>query len=329
MYTNKTNNLELPQWLGSDKPNWDIDLNAAFKKIDDNAGSVSDDIANVAGDIGAVESTVTSLQGEVTSVSDSVDNVTTRVSALESTDATHSASISKLNSDVTSLDAKVTTLEGSVDTLETQVPLNTQNIADLKTTTNNFITNGMKLFKNLIISERTYLKILPTEWDSTNAYAPSFSLQTAENYQNNLKNLLNMNFSLTSLSQGYCSLFYHWFVYENLVGTSTRYLKYTNVLMNRLLYAVFDCLTNVTLSVGQTYTSSAKISLMMSINKSTSTSDFETEYASVCNLNCKVFASGVKFYFTLVSGGQPLSNISPNTTEGLYLIMPDAGYFTV
>lgn len=33
-FTNKTGNLELPQWVGTDKPTFTVDLNNAFKKID-------------------------------------------------------------------------------------------------------------------------------------------------------------------------------------------------------------------------------------------------------------------------------------------------------
>ena len=33
MFTNKTENLDLPQWVGTDKANWDVDLNYAFKQI--------------------------------------------------------------------------------------------------------------------------------------------------------------------------------------------------------------------------------------------------------------------------------------------------------
>lgn len=140
-FTNQTQNLGLPQWLGSDKPNWDIDLNEAFRKIDNNAGELAEDISGVSGSVGEAESAIGSLQSEVTSVHDEVTQQGVRITTLEATDAGHSQSIAKLNSDVAGLLSSVENLQESVDAdleeVQSQVGLNTENINTANTRINN------------------------------------------------------------------------------------------------------------------------------------------------------------------------------------------------
>lgn len=50
--TNKTANYDLPQWIGSDHPTWQGDLNSAFLKIDETMKANADEIASVSDSIG-------------------------------------------------------------------------------------------------------------------------------------------------------------------------------------------------------------------------------------------------------------------------------------
>lgn len=139
-YTNQTSNLGLPQWLGSDKPNWDIDLNAAFKKIDDNAGEVADDISELEGKHDSVIETIAAMQSEITDVQDVNIVQGERLTDLETDNIANKASIQKLNSDVSGLtndvqsitDTELPSITNDIDEVESQVELNTQNITGLQ-----------------------------------------------------------------------------------------------------------------------------------------------------------------------------------------------------
>lgn len=185
-YTNKTKNLELPQWLGSDKPNWDIDLNEAFKKIDDNAGQTAENISGVAGDVGELEGTISALQGEVTSMSDNVDLLGTRVTSLESSQASQDSSISKLNTDVAGMSTTLSGIDSTVSGLSTQTALNTQNIANLSTSKiskddilNNLTTGEIVLYARSTSSTGTgYVSINKDLVDMATKHGTSFFDET-------------------------------------------------------------------------------------------------------------------------------------------------------
>lgn len=54
--TNKTPNYDLPQWIGSDHPTWQGDLNAAFLTIDSTMKANAEEIENAKNDAtGSVE----------------------------------------------------------------------------------------------------------------------------------------------------------------------------------------------------------------------------------------------------------------------------------
>jgi hypothetical protein len=59
--SNLTPNLNLPQWLDSDKPTWLGDVNSAFKKLDDANG-------NLVGQVAVLQSRCTSLESRVTAL---------------------------------------------------------------------------------------------------------------------------------------------------------------------------------------------------------------------------------------------------------------------
>lgn len=52
-YTNTTSNLGLPQFAETDVPTWE-DVNTAFKKIDDYAGTVNEKISALEGSVGKI-----------------------------------------------------------------------------------------------------------------------------------------------------------------------------------------------------------------------------------------------------------------------------------
>lgn len=91
--TNKTANLELSQFLGSDSPKWLTDYNADMQKID--AG-----YATVKSQADATDLTVSGLSSTVTSLSNTVGDQTT--------------SIQSIRGDVTSLQGQVNTINSLI-----------------------------------------------------------------------------------------------------------------------------------------------------------------------------------------------------------------------
>lgn len=130
--TNKTTNLELPVYIGSDKPTYLGDWNSTMEKIDNFSGRTSTaitEVENVAQ--GAVEA-VGHMQSEVTEVSSTLDLLNGRISALETNDASQDTKITKLNNDVADLQTSGVDTESRLTKLESQSDLNTGNITTLQ-----------------------------------------------------------------------------------------------------------------------------------------------------------------------------------------------------
>lgn len=139
--TNKTTNLELPIYIGSDKPTYLGDWNSAMEKIDNFSGRTSTaitEVKNVAQ--GAVES-VGHMQSEVTEVSSTLDLLNGRISALETNDASQDTKITKLNNDIADLQSTGMDTESRLTALESQSDLNTGNITTLQTNVSSLQTS--------------------------------------------------------------------------------------------------------------------------------------------------------------------------------------------
>lgn len=102
--TNKTPNLDLPQFVGTDKPSWLGDFNGAMNAIDTFAGKTT-------GDIGTVTATANAAKS-------AADAASASVTALDTTVNQHTTEISDTMADVSSLEADVQLLNQKVDNLQ-------------------------------------------------------------------------------------------------------------------------------------------------------------------------------------------------------------------
>lgn len=117
-FTNETQNYHLPQWVGSDKPTWLVDLNGAFSAIDTGmaatqAQSDATDLV-VAGHTSAIsglQSTTSDQGSAITGLRTDVDHNTGDISTINSligngepttTDKTIIGAINELNSEISS-----------------------------------------------------------------------------------------------------------------------------------------------------------------------------------------------------------------------------------
>ena len=108
--TTKTTNLELSQFVGTDKPAWLTDYNGDMQKIDDGYKKLEDANTATQADLDATKQ---DLSGSKTDIAD----VKADVQALEAQDI--------------ALGNRLTVVEGNYDTMHHEVAINTQSITDL------------------------------------------------------------------------------------------------------------------------------------------------------------------------------------------------------
>lgn len=82
-YTNKTTNLELPQYIGTDIPSILTDANGAFAKIDTAYGEQSNKIAESTQNSEQAKSLASAAQAQAQAASNEVSSVSNRVKTLE------------------------------------------------------------------------------------------------------------------------------------------------------------------------------------------------------------------------------------------------------
>lgn len=118
-YTNETLNYHLPQWVGSDKPTWLVDLNGAFAAIDTGLAAVQTQSDATDLVVSGHTSAITALQGTtsdqgtaITGLRTDVDHNTGDISTINSligngtpttTDKTIIGAINELHDDITDM----------------------------------------------------------------------------------------------------------------------------------------------------------------------------------------------------------------------------------
>lgn len=127
-HTNSTQNYELPQFVGTDKPTWLGDFNTAMATIDTamgtNASNISslgtrvtsaEGVANQAStDVAGLTSTVNTLSSNVTSATTTANNAQSTATSALSTANTADGKADTNASAITGLDTRVTTCENNI-----------------------------------------------------------------------------------------------------------------------------------------------------------------------------------------------------------------------
>lgn len=131
MFTNKTENLDLPQWIGSDKANWDIDLNYAFKQISDYVTTLNEKFSGL-------DSTDAQFDESIKEINRNIETINTAIDSINETDGIQTADITclkekvtKLQSDVSELTTSSTDLAQRLQTIENDLPSIEQSITTL------------------------------------------------------------------------------------------------------------------------------------------------------------------------------------------------------
>lgn len=103
--TNSTTNLQLPQFIGTDKPSWLGDFNGAMLKVDNFAGTATSDIGTVTTTANAAKSTAEAAEAAV--------------GALETTVTQHTTEISDVMGDIASIEADITEINDKINSATT------------------------------------------------------------------------------------------------------------------------------------------------------------------------------------------------------------------
>lgn len=123
--TNSTTNLQLPQFIGTDKPSWLGDFNGAMLKVDNFAGKAESDIGTVTATANAAKATAEAAEAAV--------------GALETTVEQHTTEISDAMADIASIEADITAINNKIIDIPTiktldffRVVSNTSSVRDAK-----------------------------------------------------------------------------------------------------------------------------------------------------------------------------------------------------
>lgn len=144
MYTNKTVPYELPQWLASDKANWDTDLNAAFLKINDtladlqtaiNEGNVNIDGINAS--IQTINTTLTNIAAQLTEQGELNADTAETISSIQARLTKVETDINSIDSDLGAHTTAISDIQDSLTGIEESITLLTNNFNALTNPTNN------------------------------------------------------------------------------------------------------------------------------------------------------------------------------------------------
>lgn len=135
-FTNKTPNLNLPQWQDTDEPTWLVDMNNAFSDID---SAVHANQQGNEGNEAQINALATQLTSTVEKVDKTVEDLGNDHALLVQIDAQHKINTQHiadlqedLNGEVSNREAADTALEGKIAQNTTGITQNTDNIGALQ-----------------------------------------------------------------------------------------------------------------------------------------------------------------------------------------------------
>lgn len=119
--TNKTNNYNLSQYIGTDKPTYLGDYNGDMLKIDtqmkNNANSATDAIAQA----GEAVAKATSLEEQVNTVSENVKSLLNNVTTIKNNVSQNTTDIGNIQKQVLALEGKTTTINSQISDIQNRL----------------------------------------------------------------------------------------------------------------------------------------------------------------------------------------------------------------
>lgn len=109
--TNKTQYLELPQWIGTDQPTWLGDMNDAFLKIDKGYNTVNGDASSAISQAGQAVQTANNANTAATTAQETAESADSKATTAANTANSALEVANSANSAVSSVSKRVTQLE--------------------------------------------------------------------------------------------------------------------------------------------------------------------------------------------------------------------------
>ena len=154
-HTNETENYDLPQFVGTDKPTWLGDFNTAMSTIDTAVGANATAITSLgtrvtsaegiatqaSSDVSTLTSTVNTLSGNVTSATTTANNAQSTATSALNTANTADGKADTNATAISGLDTRVTTCESNIANFN----LSTFNTASVTRSTGTYTLNNQSL----------------------------------------------------------------------------------------------------------------------------------------------------------------------------------------
>lgn len=159
MFTNKTQNLDLPQWIGTDKANWDIDLNYAFKQISDYVTTLNEKFSGLDSTDGLLDESIKEINRNIETINTAIDSInetdgnqTADIAALKEKVTKLQTDVSELTTSSTDLTQRLQTIENDLPSIEQSITTLTQNYNTLAEKVETLENSGGKVIADEIIT---------------------------------------------------------------------------------------------------------------------------------------------------------------------------------
>lgn len=138
-HTGETDNYDLPQFIGTDKPTWLGDFNSAMSAIDTGMAENASDITSLGTRVTSAESTATQASTDVASLQSTVSTLSTNVTSVTSTANNAQSTATSALSTANSAQSTATSADGKADANATKIG----DLTDLDTTAKTDIVSAI------------------------------------------------------------------------------------------------------------------------------------------------------------------------------------------
>lgn len=119
--TNKTNNYELSQYIGTDKPTYLGDYNGDMLKIDTQMKNNANSATNAIAQAGEAVAKATLLETQIKTVSKNVESLLNDVTAIKNNVSQHTTDIGSLQKQVLALEEKITSINSQISDIQNRL----------------------------------------------------------------------------------------------------------------------------------------------------------------------------------------------------------------
>lgn len=181
-YSVETEKLKLPQWLGTDHPNFTPDISEAFEKIDEFAKESATENESRVNEIDALKVMDGQLDARISKNKEEIDLLTERTTKNESDISDLQTATEKNETDYLNLKTKVDTID------DVEIPKMNEDITNTATTANTALSNANEALSGIdkigVIVDSTSTRIITDEFSLGTDYTYDTGIEiTQEEYE--------------------------------------------------------------------------------------------------------------------------------------------------